>query len=168
MHGHFLALAFVLALSFPLLPASSAKAQEQGASDVTASAVDRSGREQRGQASVIARQFAGRRMADGGRFDPESDYVASNTLPLGTTARVTNLRNGKVTMVRVRDRMADRQNRILNVSPKVAAMLGMRENGVARIAIAPLAVPQRDGSVKLGVGTGYAGEKAYVTDPDRR
>jgi peptidoglycan lytic transglycosylase len=117
---------------------------------------------------VYARELAGRRMADGGRFDPDASVVASGTLPLGTTARVTNLRNGRVAMVRVRDRKPDADGRILNVSPKVAGFLGMREDGVAPVVVAPLAVPQADGSVRLGAGTGLAGRHAYVTGRDRR
>ena len=130
-------------------------------------AVDHSGREQRGRAAVYARELAGRRMADGGRFDPDASVVASGTLPLGTTARVTNLRNGRVAMVRVRDRGPGADGRILNVSPKVAGFLGMREDGVAPVVVAPLAVPQADGGVRLGVGTGLAGRRAYVTGRDR-
>ena len=64
-------------------------------------------------------------MADGGRFDPGSDTVASRTLPLGTQARVTNLRNGRSAVVSVRDRGPHRGGRILDVSPGVAARLGM-------------------------------------------
>jgi peptidoglycan lytic transglycosylase len=131
-------------------------------------AVDHSGREQRGRAAVFARELAGRRMADGGRFDPEASVAASGTLPLGTTARVTNLRNGQVAMVRVRDRIPGADGRILTVSPKVAGFLGMREDGVAPVVVAPLAVPQADGSVRLGAGTGLAGRRAYVTGRDRR
>ncbi|GGC70063.1 hypothetical protein GCM10011504_54870 [Siccirubricoccus deserti] len=126
-------------------------------------AVDRSGRELRGQAAIIARKLAGRPMADGGLFDPEASVVASSTLPLGATARVTNLRNGQVAMVRVRDRIPGTDGRILNVSPKVAEFLGVRRGGVFQVVVAPLAVPQSDGSVRLGAGTGLAGRRAYVT-----
>jgi rare lipoprotein A len=128
---------------------------------------DRSGGAQRGQAAVVASSLTGRRMASGGRFDPTSDSVASNTLPLGTTARVTNLRNGRIALVRVHDRMPERDGRILNVSPRIAAELGMRPDGVARVAVAPLAVPQRDGTVKLGTGTGFQGRRAHITQPSR-
>ena len=74
-------------------------------------------------------------MADGGRFDPGSDTVASRTLPLGTQARVTNLRNGRSAVVSVRDRGPHRGGRILDVSPGVAARLGMPETGTAPVAI---------------------------------
>ncbi|GGC56525.1 hypothetical protein GCM10011504_38610 [Siccirubricoccus deserti] len=76
-------------------------------------------------------------MADVGLFDPEASIVASRTLPLAATARVTNLRNGQVTLVRVCDRIPGTEGRILDVSPKVAEFLDIRQGGVFR-ACSPL------------------------------
>ena len=100
-----------------------------------AAAPHRTGATQRGQASVYASSLAGRRMADGGRFDPHSDTVASRTLPLGARARVTNLRNGRSVTVQVRDRGPNARRRILDVSPGVAALLGMGRTGTAPVAV---------------------------------
>jgi rare lipoprotein A len=133
------------------------------------STIDRSGRVLRGQAAVFATNLAGQRMADGGRYDPETAIAASSSLPLGSTARVTNLRNGQTALVRVRDRFPGTNGRILNVSAKVAEFLGVRRGGVFPVTVAPLAVPQADGGVRLGAGTGLAGRRAYVTGGgDRR
>jgi rare lipoprotein A len=104
--------------------------------------VDRSGRVLRGQAAVFASDLAGQRMADGGRFDPVASIAASSTLPLGSTARVTNLRNGQMALVRIRDRVSGTNGRILNVSAKVAEFLGVRRGGVFPVTVTPLAVPQ--------------------------
>ncbi|WP_211257460.1 septal ring lytic transglycosylase RlpA family protein [Muricoccus aerilatus] len=93
---------------------------------------------QRGHASIYASSLAGRRMADGGRFDPRSDSVASRTLPLGARARVTNLRNGRSAIVHVRDRGPHARHRILDVSPGVATRLGMGRTGTAPVAVTPL------------------------------
>lgn len=129
---------------------------------------DRSGREQRGQAAVFARGLAGKRMADGGRFDPDESVAASSTLPLGTTLRVTNLQNRQVAMVRVRDRVSGRNGRILTVSPKVAEFLNVRQSGVFPVLASPLAVPQTDGTIRLGSGTGLVGRRAYVTGREKQ
>ncbi|MCR0985729.1 septal ring lytic transglycosylase RlpA family protein [Roseomonas populi] len=127
--------------------------------------VDVSGQARRGQAAVIAQGHAGRRMADGGRVELNSDTAASADLPLGTTARIRNLRNGRVAMVRVRDRLPASEGRIVSVTPKVAGMLGM--GSVTQVEVAPLAVPQRDGTIRLGSGTRLTGRRAYITDPAR-
>ena len=92
---------------------------------------DLSGGARRGQASVFAPALAGRRMADGGRVELNSDSAASSALPLGTTARIRNLRNVRVAMVRVRDRLPPNGERLISVTPKVAQFLGMPLNGVA-------------------------------------
>lgn len=77
-------------------------------------------------------------MADGGRFDPRSDTVASRTLPLGGRAQVTNLRNGRSVIVHVRDRGPHVRRRILDVSPGVASRLGMGSTGTAPVAVTAL------------------------------
>lgn len=130
--------------------------------------IDRSGRVLQGQAAVFAPNLAGQRMADGGHYDPGTAIAASSGLPLGSTARVTNLRNGQTALVRVRDRIPGTNGRILNVSAKVAEFLGVRRGGVFPVTVAPLAVPQADGGVRLGAGTGLDGRRAHVTGSDHR
>jgi rare lipoprotein A len=98
-------------------------------------------RVQTGKASVYASSLRGRRMADGTRFDPASNAAASKTLPLGTTARVTNLKNGRTATVMVRDRGPHVRGRILDVSPSSGQALGMRRDGVAPVAVVPTADP---------------------------
>jgi hypothetical protein len=58
--------------------------------------LDRTGHKRFGKASIYAPMFAGRKMADGTRMRPTSNNAASRTLPLGTTAKVTNLKTGRL------------------------------------------------------------------------
>jgi len=113
---------------------------------------DTSGRVQRGQASHYHRRLNGRRMANGERFSVGSNSAASRTLPLGTTARVKNLETGRTAMVEVEDRGPYARGRILDVSPRTAQQLGMLEDGTAPVEVAPVEVPQRDGSLRPGAG----------------
>ena len=113
---------------------------------------DTSGRPQRGEASYYHPSLQGRPMANGERFDAQSNSAASRSLPLGTTARVTNLRNGRTATVEVEDRGPYARRRILDVSPRTAEQLDMRRNGTARVEVAPIDVPQRDGSRRPGAG----------------
>lgn len=101
-------------------------------------------RPQRGKASYYSSRLSGRRMANGARFNPNSNAAAHRTLPLGTTARVTNLENGRTAEVRVEDRGPYSRGRILDVSPKVAAQLAMKKDGTAPVVVEPMRVPQRD------------------------
>jgi rare lipoprotein A len=122
-------------------------------------ALDRSGHRRRGKASFYARKFAGRKMADGSIMEPQGDNAASKTLPLGTTARVTNLENGRSAVVTIRDRGPYIQGRIVDLSPSTAKEIGIEsKNGVAKVEVAPIVVPLPDGHVKLG---------AAVTDSEQ-
>jgi len=117
-----------------------------------ASAEDRSGRTERGKASYYAETFNGHKMADGRRFSPRSDAAASKTLPIGTTAKVVNLENGKSANVQVEDRGPYARGRVMDVSPKVARSLDMGRTGVAPVEVKPIAIPEPNGKVKLGAG----------------
>ena len=107
-----------------------------------------SGRSRVGMASYYANRFSGRRMADGTPMRPESNNAASRTLPLGTTAQVMNLSDGKTAVVVIRDRGPYARGRIIDLSPRTARQLGIVKLGVARVAVTPLTVPQPDGSFK--------------------
>jgi rare lipoprotein A len=102
---------------------------------------DLSGKPRRGEASYYARSFAGKTMADGTPMNPNADIAASRTLPLGTKAKVTNLENGKSSVVEIRDRGPYVDGRIVDLSPKVAKKLDMIEDGVAPVVVTPLELP---------------------------
>ena len=91
-------------------------------------------------------------MADGSRLNPNSNAAASKTLPLGTVAKVTNQRNGRTAVVKVEDRGPHAVGRVVDVAPKVADQLDMKKAGVTQVVVAPIAVSQPDGTVKLGAG----------------
>jgi rare lipoprotein A len=119
--------------------------------------IDHSGRSQRGRASYYGREFNGRKMANGRPFNPSSNTAASRSLPLGTVARVKNRHSGRETTVKVEDRGPYVPGRILDVAPRAADNLGMRQQGVAPVVVEPVAVPQPDGSVKPGAAATSGG-----------
>jgi rare lipoprotein A len=113
--------------------------------------LDLSGRKRVGKASIYARKLAGRKMADGTILHPHSDSAASKTLPLGTTAKVTNLETGQSAVVTIRDRGPFVKGRIVDLSPSTAQKIGIEPgDGVAKVEVAPIAVPLPDGTVKPG------------------
>lgn len=68
--------------------------------------------------------------------------AAHRTLPLGTIVRVTNLENGRVVKVRITDRGPYAGDRVIDVSAKAAAGLGMTRQGIVRVRIEELASDQ--------------------------
>jgi len=131
--------------------------------------LDRSGRRRVGKASFYANMFAGRKMADGTPMRPTANNAASRTLPLGTTARVTNLETGKTAVVTIRDRGPYVAGRIVDLSPATARKIGLdRRTGITRVAVSPIAVPLPNGEIKLGDGVLEAANEepadGYVND----
>ena len=114
---------------------------------------DRSGRKQAGKASVYASTFQGKRMANGQPFDHGGHAAASKTLPLGTVAKVTNLESGRTAVVTIQDRGPYVDGRTIDLPKAAAEQIGLdSREGVAPVVVAPIAVPQPDGSVKPGAG----------------
>jgi rare lipoprotein A len=114
--------------------------------------IDHTGRKQQGKASFYGEDFRGKKMANGRRFNPDTTVAASKSLPLGTVAKVTSLKTGKSATVKVEDRGPYVQGRVVDLTPKTAASLGMTHDGVAPVVVAPVAVPQPNGEVKPGAG----------------
>jgi len=113
--------------------------------------LDRTGRKRFGKASIYAQMFAGRKMADGTRMRPTSNNAASRTLPLGTTAKVTNLETGKTAIVTIHDRGPYVVGRIVDLSPATARDIGLdRRTGVTRVEVAPIVIPMPNGNIKFG------------------
>jgi len=97
---------------------------------------------QQGRASFYGGKFHGRRTASGTRFNQHELVAAHPYLPFGSVVRVTNLRNGRSTYVRVVDRGpaggARRQGRIIDLSLGAAQQLGFVAQGTAPVQLAVL------------------------------
>jgi rare lipoprotein A len=112
-------------------------------------ALDRSGKGRVGTASVYARRFHGRKMADGARMDVRDDNAASKTLPLGTKAEVTNLKTGQSATVTIQDRGPYVKGRIVDLSPATADKIGITpKEGVAKVEVEPLSLPPPEADPK--------------------
>jgi rare lipoprotein A len=156
---HSLLGAAVIAATTLTLPAAAFAASDAEAIAVQkATPPDRTGKKRIGKASYYHSMFNGRKMANGQRFDAKGANAASKTLPLGTIARVTNLANGKSAIVAIQDRGPYIADRIVDLSPKTAEDLGIKQQGVARVEVAPIAVPLPDGRMLLGDAGREAGE----------
>jgi rare lipoprotein A len=106
-------------------------------------------------------------MADGSPMNLGGNNAASRTLPLGTKAKVTNLETGRSATVVIEDRGPYVDGRIVDLSPATARKIGItRRQGLSKVVVAPITVPQPDGTVKLGAaapGTGPVREAALDT-----
>jgi rare lipoprotein A len=88
-----------------------------------------------GNASWYGRKFHGRLTSSGEPFDMYQLTAAHRTLPIPTFARVTNLDNGRSTIVRINDRGPFHDNRIIDLSYAAAVKLGYAALGTARVRV---------------------------------
>jgi rare lipoprotein A len=90
---------------------------------------------QYGTASYYANKFEGRKTYTDEIFRQDSLTGASNTLPMHTWVKVTNLHNHKFVYVRINDKMHPRNKRIIDLSKAAAAVLGFAGRGLTRVRI---------------------------------
>jgi rare lipoprotein A len=90
---------------------------------------------QHGKASWYGKPFHGRLTASGERYDMHAPTAAHKSLPFGTRVRVTNLDNGKHTVVRINDRGPFVKGRIIDLSYGAAKQIQMLQSGVVRVKL---------------------------------
>jgi rare lipoprotein A len=93
-----------------------------------------------GVASWYGREFHGRKTANGERYNMYDHTAAHRTLPFGTLVRVTNLRNGRKTKVRINDRGPWVRGREIDLSYQAARDIGILNSGVEKVFIEVLSV----------------------------
>lgn len=127
-----------------------------------------------GTASWYGRKFHGRLTSSGEPYDMYALTAAHRSLPIPTYARVTNLDNGRATVVRINDRGPFHADRLIDLSYAAAVKLGFADQGTARVRVevldeAPRFVLQAGAFRELAAAdalkeslTRLTGEAAYV------
>lgn len=88
-----------------------------------------------GKASWYGPGFHGKKTASGQRFNQNAMTAAHRRLPLGTKARVTNLKNGKAVEVVINDRGPYKGGRVIDLSRAAAQKLAMVGSGIAPVRV---------------------------------
>ena len=112
-----------------------------------------------GLASWYGRKFHGRRTSSGEPFDMFALTAAHRTLPIPAFASVTNLTNGRSTVVRINDRGPFHDDRIIDLSYAAAVKLGFEGSGTARVRVEILE-PGRDIYLQAGAFTSLSAADA--------
>lgn len=93
------------------------------------------GKPETGTAAWYGGRYLGRRTTSGERLDTIHATAAHRTLPLNSLARVTNLRNGRSVVVRVTDRGPVSDDLLIDMSPRAADELHMKDAGLAPVRV---------------------------------
>lgn len=100
--------------------------------------------------------FDGRRTSNGEIYNQRAMTAASRTLPIGSHARVTNLKTGKSVVVRINDRGPFVKGRGIDLSHAAARRIGLDHRGIGKVRVTRLDGPSGEvgdswaGTVKIG------------------
>jgi rare lipoprotein A len=95
--------------------------------------------------------FHGHPTSSGEVYDQQALTAASRTLPLGSHARVTNLKTGKSVVVRINDRGPFVRGRGIDLSRAAARRIGVDRRGTATVRVTRIDGPSGE------VGDSWAG-----------
>jgi rare lipoprotein A len=90
---------------------------------------------QYGVASFYANKFEGRKTYTDEIFSQKKLSAASNTVPMRTWVRVTNLRNDRSIVLRINDKMHPHNRRLIDLSRAAAHQLGYTGRGLVRVKV---------------------------------
>ncbi len=105
-----------------------------------------------GVASFYHDKFEGRKTATGEVFDNDKFTAACNKLKLGSYVKVTNLDNGQVVYVRINDRMAAGNKRLIDLASIAARKLNFQGKGITKVKVE--VVPPEEGRLAILVQRG--------------
>jgi rare lipoprotein A len=88
-----------------------------------------------GMASWYGPGFHGNQSASGEIYNQNAMTAAHRSLPFGTKVQVTNLDNGRSTVVRINDRGPYVGNRVIDLSAAAARVLGVMQTGIAPVRL---------------------------------
>ena len=111
-----------------------------------------------GIASWYGQKFHGRLTANGETYNMYRLSAAHKTLPLPTTVRVTNLDNGRKTILRVNDRGPFHADRVIDLSYKAALELGFADKGTAPVVVEAIDDKNYPGLDKATIGPALTDE----------
>ena len=88
-----------------------------------------------GVSSWYGPKFHGKTTSSGERYNMHAHTAAHKTWPMNTMVKVTNLQNGKSTIVRINDRGPFVRGRIIDCSYAAGREIGLNRMGIAKVRI---------------------------------
>jgi len=135
-----------------------------------------------GISSWYGPNFHGKQTSNGERYNMHAKTAAHKTWPMDTMVKVTNLQNGRSTVVRINDRGPFVKGRIIDCSYAAGKELGLDKMGIAKVKIEVVgfagkvqspkkialqkathtetSVKLNDFGIQVGAFSNYAGAKA--------
>jgi rare lipoprotein A len=116
-----------------------------------------------GVASIYPARSTGLSTTSGEAYDENAIAAAHKTLPLPSLVRITNLDNGKSIKVRVNDRGPFVDDRIIELTPAAALLLGIANPGTAHVRIQIMAQESQALAASLPAGAAAVAGGSFAT-----
>ena len=107
------------------------------------------GQTMKGISSWYGPNFHGKKTSNGEIYNMYARTAAHKTWPMGTVVKVTNLDNGRDTVVRINDRGPFVRGRIIDCSYKAGQELGLDKTGIAKVRLEVLGFADNKNSSKF-------------------
>ena len=110
----------------------------------------------------------GAHTSSGEVLDTVTATAAHRSLPLASYAKVTNLDSGRSLIVKINDRGPYTRGRIIDLSPRAAEQLEMKQAGVVPVVVEPVEKGNELGPQRPAPSNQAAATPAAATAPDVR
>ncbi len=124
------------------------------------------GRSEYGKAAWYG--LVGNSTSSGEMLDTVTATAAHRTLPLHSYAKVTNLDSGRSLIVKINDRGPYTRGRIIDLSPRAAEQLEVKQAGVVPVVVEPVAKGNELGSQRPAPNNRAAATAAGAATPEVR
>jgi len=141
----FALLLFALAAGSQVIFAQARRgnSDESGTANSTAAVSGTHAQTIRAKASWYGPGLNGHKTITGTRLNPHKLTAASSTIPLGSTVRVKNLRNGRSVKVTINDCGQSLRGYDIDLSSRAAQQLRMKHQGIVPVELTVLKQPDR-------------------------
>lgn len=137
-----LLLSALLVLTIPLAAAAQTNPDKpEISSNTSAQPLAEPSKPVKAKASWYGPGFQGHETSSGERYNSHKLTAASTKLPLGSTAQVKNLKNGRTVKVKINDCGPDVAGRKVDLSSRAADDLKMKHSGVVPVEVKVLNKP---------------------------
>ena len=124
------------------------------------------GRSEYGKAAWYG--LVGNHTSSGEMLDTVTATAAHRTLPLHSYAKVTNLESGRSLIVKINDRGPYTRGRIIDLSPRAAEQLEVKQAGVVPVVVEPVTKGNELGPQRPAPNNRAAATAAGVATPEVR
>jgi rare lipoprotein A len=88
-----------------------------------------------GFATIYSDSFQGKKMSNGEPYDKDKLTASHKKYPFGSNVKVTSAANGRSIVLKVTDRMSQKNPAVIEITPRAASELGLAKTGKPKVKL---------------------------------